>query len=51
LPANADLSLDTAREKNGRTGGCMMVWAVIIALAIMVVGLMLVVRKAEEHRR
>jgi len=28
-----------------------MVWAVIIALAIMVVGLMLVVRKAEEHRR
>jgi hypothetical protein len=29
----------------------MMVWAVIIALAIMVVGLMLVVRKAEEHRR
>jgi hypothetical protein len=29
----------------------MMVWAVIRALAIMVVGLMLVVRKAEEHRR
>jgi hypothetical protein len=26
-----------------------MVWAVIVALAIMVVGLMLVVRKAEEH--
>jgi len=28
-----------------------MVWAVIIALAIMVVGLMLVVRKADEPRR
>ena len=29
----------------------MMVWLVVLALAIMLVGLMLVVRRAEEGRR